>query len=102
MQRGLALSQLLPEMRSLFWARDVRHRAPCPARHSKPPISLTEAPQVGLTLAYPIMQGGLFVAGAWGILTLGELPERSQRLRFCVCGALLIAGGALLSYATQA
>ena len=59
------------------------------------------AVQVGLAVAYPIMQAGLFVAGAWGMLAFGELPLTKQRIRFCVCGALLILGAAGLSYAMR-
>jgi hypothetical protein len=57
--------------------------------------------QVGLALAYPIMQIGLFVAGAWGILAFGELPLRMQRIQYAGCGGLLLSGAAALSYATQ-
>ena len=56
--------------------------------------------QVGLAVAYPIMQCGLFVAGVWG-LAFGELPRTSHRVEYACCGALLIAAAVALNYATQ-
>jgi hypothetical protein len=49
-----------------------------------------------LQVAYPIMQCGLFVAGAWGILLFKELKGKWQML-YWASGAVLLAGAALLS-----
>ena len=56
---------------------------------------------MGLAVAYPIMQCGLFMAGAWGILVFGELPGTGRRWRYVACGAVLVCGAALLSFAKE-
>ena len=55
--------------------------------------------QVGLAIAYPIMQCGLFVAGGWGILFFGELPRHKARVQYLGCGLALVTGAAALSAA---
>lgn len=57
--------------------------------------------QIGLAVAYPIFQCGLFVAGLWGMALFGELPGLASRLRYVGWGLALIAGGALLTSAQR-
>ena len=45
-------------------------------------ILATKDPSVGLSIAYPIMQCGLFVGGLWGICLFKELKGRGQ---VCLC-----------------
>ena len=61
-------------------------------------IIATTDPQVGLSIAYPIMQCGLFVAGLWGILLYRELKGRWQ-LGFWVPGLFVLAGASMLAAA---
>lgn len=61
-------------------------------------ILATSNPRVGLAVAYPIMQAGLFVAGLWG-MALGELPGARIRAAYLAAGAVLLAGAALLAAA---
>eukprot|EP00887_Chlorella_sp_A99_P006359 scaffold3.g6359.t1 len=56
-------------------------------------------PRVGLAVAYPIMQCGLFVGGAWGILLLGEMRSARARAVYWTSGVVLVAGAALLAAA---
>lgn len=55
--------------------------------------------QVGLSVAYPIMQCGLFVAAIWGIALFDEM--RGVRLRFVLDSFLLISGVCLLGLSYQ-
>jgi glucose uptake protein GlcU len=52
--------------------------------------------QIGLAVAYPIMQAGLFVAALWGIVLFNELPGQKSRLRFLVDGSIVVLGVLLL------
>lgn len=61
--------------------------------------SILATGRVGLSVAYPIMQCGLFVAGAWGIVAFGELPGTARRWQYLLCGGVLIVGASLLSLA---
>ena len=45
-------------------------------------IMATKDPSVGLSIAYPIMQCGLFVGGLWGICLFGELRNGGQVSHF--------------------
>jgi len=61
-------------------------------------IIATTDPQVGLSIAYPVMQCGLFVAGLWGILLYGELRGKWQ-LGFWLPGLFVLAGASMLAAA---
>lgn len=61
-------------------------------------VLATQDPRVGLAVAYPIMQCGLFVAGAWGIALFGEVRGRWQAL-YWASGGVLLGGAVLLSSA---
>ena len=58
-------------------------------------------PGVGLAVAYPIMQSGLFVAGCWGVLLFGEQrgAPLSARLLYWGSGALVFSGACILASA---
>eukprot|EP00850_Spirogloea_muscicola_P019032 SM000182S03922 [mRNA] locus=s182:1530:2734:+ [translate_table: standard] len=62
--------------------------------------SMLAIPELGYSVAYPIMQCGLFVAGLWGILLFGEI-EGCPAMYYWLSGAVLIAGACLLSYARE-
>lgn len=62
-------------------------------------ILATQDPSVGLAVAYPIMQLGLFVAGAWGIALFGEVQGRGPLTAYWLSGLVLVAGAALLAAA---
>ena len=51
---------------------------------------------LGLAVAYPIMQSGLFVAGLWGIVLFGELSRLGPQLLYWAGGVVLSAGAVLL------
>ena len=59
--------------------------------------SMIAVEMVGLAVAYPIMQAGLFVAAIWGMLLFNELPGSSARLKFLLDGCIVLAGVILLS-----
>ena len=61
-------------------------------------IIATTDPQVGLSIAYPVMQCGLFVAGLWGILLYSELRGKWQ-LGFWLPGLFVLAGASMLAAA---
>lgn len=61
-------------------------------------IIATTDPQVGLSIAYPVMQCGLFVAGLWGILLYSELKGKWQ-LGFWVPGLFVLLGASMLAAA---
>lgn len=50
-----------------------------------------------LQVAYPLMQCGLFVAGAWGILLFRELRGVKWQALYWASGAVLLTGAALLA-----
>jgi glucose uptake protein GlcU len=54
---------------------------------------------LGLGVAYPIVQAGLFVAGLWGVLLFSELTFLLPQLVFWLSGAALVAGAGLLTAA---
>lgn len=54
---------------------------------------------VGLAVATPIMQCGLFVAGAWGILLFKEIQGAWQLALYWISGATMVLGAALLAAA---
>jgi glucose uptake protein GlcU len=58
--------------------------------------SIVATQLLGLAVAYPIMQSGLFVAGLWGILLFGELSRLTPQLVYWVGGVALTAGAVLL------
>lgn len=64
--------------------------------------SMVAVQMVGLAVAYPIMQAGLFVAAVWGILLFNELPGSSARLKFLLDGCIVLAGVVLLSMSVKA
>ncbi|KAK9865045.1 hypothetical protein WJX84_010380 [Apatococcus fuscideae] len=59
-------------------------------------ILATKDPSVGLSIAYPIMQCGLFVGGLWGICLFKELKGRGQ-VGYWISGAVLILGASMLA-----
>eukprot|EP00891_Asterochloris_glomerata_P007625 jgi/Astpho2/7625/Aster-x0777 len=60
-------------------------------------IVATRDPGVGLSVAYPILQCGLVVAGLWGILLLGELRNPKAQIGFWISAALVLTGTILLA-----
>ncbi len=52
---------------------------------------------LGLAVAYPVMQAGLFLAGLWGVLLFGELRYLLPMLVYWVSGAVVLGGVALLT-----
>jgi glucose uptake protein GlcU len=63
--------------------------------------SMIAVQMVGLAVAYPIMQAGLFVAALWGILLFNELPGRIARLQFLLNGSIVLTGVVLLSMSVK-
>eukprot|EP00892_Ulva_mutabilis_P006618 jgi/Ulvmu1/4328/UM002_0051.1 len=61
--------------------------------------SIVATQHVGLAVAYPIMQCGLFVAAIWGIALFDEM--KGIRIRFMMDSTLLICGVCLLGLARQ-
>lgn len=59
--------------------------------------SMVAVKMVGLAVAYPIMQAGLFVAAIWGMILFNELPGRSARIKFLLDGCIVLCGVVLLS-----
>lgn len=59
--------------------------------------SMIAVKTIGLAVAYPIMQAGLFVAALWGMLLFNELPGTSARVKFVGDGCIVILGVVLLS-----
>eukprot|EP00884_Botryococcus_braunii_P004675 jgi/Botrbrau1/14208/Bobra.0291s0013.1 len=59
-------------------------------------VVAVQDPGVGLAIAYPIMQCGLFVAGLWGIFLHHELKGREQA-GYWFGGVVLIIGATLLA-----
>lgn len=58
--------------------------------------SILAVQSLGLAVAYPIMQAGLFVAGLWGVLLYAELTFLVPQLVYWLSGAVLVGGAALL------
>jgi glucose uptake protein GlcU len=56
---------------------------------------------VGLAVAMPIMQCGLFVAGIWGIVLFREVQGARALALYWLSGGVLIAGAALLANAKE-
>ena len=54
-------------------------------------------PHVGLAVAMPIMQCGLFVAGAWGIVLYREVRGPRPLALYWLGGTALVGGAALLA-----
>lgn len=61
-------------------------------------IIATMSSGIGLAVAYPIMQAGLFVAGLWGIILFNELKLGREQITYWVGGVVLIAGATLLAF----
>ncbi|EIE21698.1 hypothetical protein COCSUDRAFT_43352 [Coccomyxa subellipsoidea C-169] len=59
-------------------------------------IVATQNPNVGLSIAYPIMQAGLLFAGLWGIILFKELNGREQ-IGYWLSSIVLIAGVSMLA-----
>ena len=59
-------------------------------------IVATNDPQVGLSIAYPIMQCGLLVAGLWGIFTFRELQGRAVVV-WGMSGLVVVVGASMLT-----
>ncbi|KAI7841935.1 hypothetical protein COHA_004462 [Chlorella ohadii] len=55
--------------------------------------------RVGLAIAMPIMQCGLFVAGIWGITLFQEIRGAQTLALYWLSGSVLVAGAALLANA---
>ena len=62
--------------------------------------SIIATSRIGLSLAYPIFQCGLFVSGAWGILLFKEMRGRDT-LMYCLAGLVLMAGVVMLTAAKE-
>ncbi|PSC71282.1 sugar transport [Micractinium conductrix] len=62
-------------------------------------IAAVTDPGVGLSVAMPIMQCGLFVAGLWGIFLFGEIRGGGPLALYWASGGTLVAGAALLAAA---
>lgn len=64
-------------------------------------ILAVQDPEVGLAVAYPIMQSGLFVAGMWGVLCFGEMrgAKAMPLLLYWASGAMVFSGSCLLAAA---
>ena len=60
-------------------------------------IIATRDPGVGLSVAYPILQCGLVIAGLWGILLLGELRDPKAQAGFWISAALVLTGTIMLA-----
>eukprot|EP00879_Flechtneria_rotunda_P015230 GHRR01015921.1.p1 GENE.GHRR01015921.1~~GHRR01015921.1.p1 ORF type:complete len:299 (+),score=102.56 GHRR01015921.1:1230-2126(+) len=52
---------------------------------------------IGLAIAYPVMQAGLFVAGLWGIVLYSELYSLSPHLVYWTGGVVVVSGAALIA-----
>jgi len=63
--------------------------------------SVLAIPALGFSVAYPLMQTALFVAGVWGIVVFGEIRGASLPF-FWGGGAVLLAGAACLALAVEA
>jgi glucose uptake protein GlcU len=61
-------------------------------------IIATMSSGVGLAVAYPIMQAGLFVAGLWGIILFNELKLVREQITYWIGGVVLIVGATLLAF----
>jgi len=61
-------------------------------------IIATMSSGVGLAVAYPIMQAGLYVAGLWGIILFNELKLVREQITYWIGGVVLIVGAALLAF----
>ncbi|CAL8469312.1 g8853 [Coccomyxa elongata] len=59
-------------------------------------IIATTNPNVGLSIAYPIMQAGLLFAGLWGVVLFKELSGREQ-VGYWLSSVVLIAGVSMLA-----
>jgi glucose uptake protein GlcU len=58
---------------------------------------MVAAATIGLAIAYPIMQSGLFVAGLLGIVFYGELRSLKPHLVYWTSGVVLVVGILLVS-----
>ncbi|XP_024534560.1 uncharacterized protein LOC112347631 [Selaginella moellendorffii] len=61
-------------------------------------LSILSILYVGYTVAYPIMQCGIFVAGLWGMFLFGEISGNAASL-FWGSGAMVLIGIVLLALA---
>jgi glucose uptake protein GlcU len=64
-------------------------------------IAAVTNPAIGLAVAMPIMQCGLFVAGIWGILLYKEIQGVRPLATYFASGAVLVFGAALLATSKQ-
>lgn len=64
-------------------------------------IAAVTNPQVGLAVAMPVMQAGLFVAGLWGICLYREIRGARALAAYWCSGAVLVLGVALLAAAKR-
>jgi len=64
-------------------------------------LSIPSINAIGYSVAYPIMQCALFVAGLWGVFAFHEI-QGVARVVFFVSGTVLLGGAALLSVAIGA
>jgi glucose uptake protein GlcU len=51
---------------------------------------------IGLAIAYPIMQSGMFIAALWGMLLFHELYSLKPHLVYWAGGLVLLCGILLL------
>lgn len=56
---------------------------------------MVAAASIGLAIAYPIMQAGMFIAALWGMLLYHELHSLVPHLVYWA-GGLMLLGGILL------
>ncbi|KAL2641894.1 hypothetical protein R1flu_009481 [Riccia fluitans] len=61
-------------------------------------LSIIAITQISYSIAYPIFQCGIFVAGLWGMLLFEEISGTSAT-SFWISGLLIIVGVALLAFA---
>lgn len=54
---------------------------------------------MGYTLAYPIVQSGMFVAGLWGIFAFHEMKDPAARRVYWLSGLIMLAGVGFLALA---
>eukprot|EP00899_Mesostigma_viride_P028093 jgi/Mesvir1/8469/Mv15837-RA.1 len=60
-------------------------------------FSIVAVHELGLAIAYPIMQCGLFVSGAWGIFLFQEIHGRNAAL-YWLSGIFVVGGAVMLAF----
>jgi hypothetical protein len=60
-------------------------------------LAIYSIPRIGLSVAYPMLQCALFVAGLWGIFVFKEIRSAAAIGVFFLSGAILIGGAGCLA-----